>query len=162
MATEKTAFQTALEAYLAENGNCDEATFKALKSVFEAKEADAAAEGEEAEAEGGEDGGLKLDDATKKVFDAYNELSKDQQKQFCNAMRVQDVYFEFQQLSEDDKNVIREAIGESVDSYDAETFISVMEAAIDSITSFNESVETETESEADTESGFDQFDFLKD
>lgn len=147
MATEKTAFQAALEAYLAENGTCDEETFVTLKSIFEASED-----------EDGEDGGLKLDDATKKVFDAYKELSKDQQKQFCNAMRVEEVYFEFQQLSEEDKNVIREAIGESVDSYDAETFISVMEAAIDSVISFNESVE----SEEDIEDGFDQFDFLKD
>lgn len=158
----KSAFQVALEAYLNEHGECNAETFQQLQKLYESKEDDAEGEEAEGEAEGEKKGGFDLDKATGEVFDAYKKLSKEQQKAFCNAMRLDEIYFEYKNLSEEDRNIIREAIGESAGSYDVDTFIAIMESAVDAINNVNESDSDETEGgNLHMESNpFDQFDFL--
>lgn len=155
----KSNMQAAFEAYLMEHGECDADTFKRLQSIFEGKD-----EGEEEEpkeddkSEGDDDdSGLDLDEDTQKVYDQFKELSKDQQKAFCQAQRTEKLYQEFAELSEEDKGAIRESVGDDVDNLDTDTFLDVMEACINAVNEVNAGNYV-AESGDDN---LDNFDFLK-
>ena len=145
--------QAAFEAYLMEHGECDAETFKKLQSIFEGKDE----EEEKDDAEGGDDSGLDLDEDTQKVYDQFKELTKEQQKAFCQAQRTEKLYQEFAELSEEDKGYIRECIGAEADSYDTDTFLDVMEAVIDAVNEVN----AESYMAESTGDDLDSFDFLK-
>lgn len=156
--------QAAFEAYLKEHGECDAETFEKIRSIFEAKESDDDESEGEGESEGGDDeGGLDLDEDTQKVYDQFKELSKDQQKAFCQAQRTEKLYQEFAELSEDDKGYIRESIGPDADNYDSETFLDVMEACIKAVKEVNEAnyVTESADDDAEGTDSLDNFDFLK-
>ena len=151
--------QAAFEDYLMEHGECDSETFKRLQSIFEGKD-----EGEEEEPkedneseDEGDDSGLDLDEDTQKVYDQFKELSKDQQKAFCQAQRTEKLYQEFAELSDEDKEFIREGVGEDVDNLDNDTFLDVMEACINAVNEVNAG----TYVAESGEDSLDNLDFLK-
>lgn len=155
----KSNMQAAFEAYLMEHGECDSETFKRLQSIFEGKdEGEEEEPKEDGESEGeDDDSGLDLDEDTQKVYDQFKELSKDQQKAFCQAQRTEKLYQEFAELSEEDKGFIRESVGDDVDNYDTDTFLDIMEACINAVNEVNAGNYV-TESGDDS---LDSFDFLK-